>query len=268
MRKCMLGLGGLLAGFCIAGVTRADLVGGAYTTDANVASWDGSPSYVSIPNASLSGASTGQGQPSAGSGATYTCLSEIVTPTSSFKLGGISIMGSLGDTTANPIKMHLYTLSSSGGTNFFSSSDAFYFPGTDLLANGTGNGLLISAGGSGTGEKQVIFNLSNGPTTNDQPTLNAGTSYALEFWVPVAASNALTFYRNGGSPPDSGGQMMGSHSATDFSTSRNTIAALGLAGGSPRTGAVALYAAAVPEPTSLAVLGVAATCLVGRRRKV
>src|SRR5262249_26331170 len=154
-----------------------------------------------------------------------------------------------GDTTANPVKLHLYTISSSGGTNFFSSSDAFYFPGTDLLGNGSGAGLNITAGGSGSGgAKQISFNLSNGPNSNDNPTLTAGTSYAVEFWVPTALTNGFIWDRNAGSPADPGGQLMGAHNPTDFSTSRNTIAALGLAGGAPRIGAVALYA--VPEPAS------------------
>src|SRR5947208_3617914 len=143
MRNCItLALAAFCAGSALrVAVVRADLVGGSYTSDPNVASWNGSPVYTSIPSASLTGASTAQGQPSANAGAAFTCLSEVVTPTSTFKLGAISIIGSFGDTTVNPVKLHLYPLSSSGGTNLASSSDAFYFPGTDLLANGSGAGL-------------------------------------------------------------------------------------------------------------------------------
>jgi hypothetical protein len=241
----------------------ADLVGGGYTTDTNLASWNGSPAYVSIPNASLSGASVAQGVPGPAGGATYTMLSEVVTPTTTFQLGAVSIIGSFGDTTANPVKLHLYSIGQSGGANFFSSSDAFYFAGTDLLANGTGAGLNIAAGGSGSGTRQIRLDLSNGPSSNDQPTLTAGTSYAVEFWVPANATTSFFWDRNGGSPADPGGQMFAKNNATDFGTSRNTIAAAGLAGGSPRIAAVALYP--VPEPGSLGLICIGAAAFVACR---
>jgi uncharacterized protein (TIGR03382 family) len=60
--------------------------------------------------------------------------------------------------------------------------------------------------------------------------------------------------------------MFAKTNAQDFSTSRNTIAAVGLAGGSPRTAAIALYA--VPEPGTItaAAIGLGALSLFRRRR--
>jgi hypothetical protein len=84
------------------------------------------------------------------------------------------------------------------------------------------------------------FNLNNG-VTNDQVTLTAGTSYAIEFWnrVPTFDANAFTWMRS--SNPDPGGQAFAKKDTDDVRTSRNTIAANRLAGGSPRTFALALY---------------------------
>jgi hypothetical protein len=97
--------------------------------------------------------------------------------------------------------------------------------------------------------------------------LTAGHTYALEFWTPTSGANAGNFnwFRGGAVATD--GQMMGTHNATDFSTSRNTIASLGLAGAAPRTASLAVFGSPVPEPSSLALLGMSAAALVIFRRR-
>jgi hypothetical protein len=64
------------------------------------------------------------------------------------------------------------------------------------------------------------------------------------------ANSPMVWGRIGNSPADPGGQMFGGRDSLPGS-SRNTITALGLAGGAPRIADVALYAAVPEPPTSL-----------------
>jgi hypothetical protein len=138
---------------------------------------------------------------------------------------------------------------------------AFYFPGTDLFGNGSGLSFTVVP----AGESQWIFSLSNG-STSDLINLTAGNTYALELWTPLAVGqNNVQWYRGGVVATD--GQMMGARDAAG-TESRNTIAALGLAGGAPRTASLALYA--VPEPSTMALAGLSALasmCVLRRNRK-
>jgi hypothetical protein len=114
-----------------------------------------------------------------------------------------------------------------------------------------------------TGEKQYVFSLDN-DTTSDQVSLTASHVYALEIWTPVAyGQNGFQWYRGAAIATD--GQMMGSTNAVS-SYSRNTLAALGLAGGAPRTASLALYAVTVPEPATMALVGLGAFGLLALRK--
>ena len=216
MKKCVLAAIALCPAF--GGLAYGDLL--PYTTDTNLTSFDGAPSYQTSV--------TGQTPQQATVTGSFADLSETFTPSTTFTLGSVSILGSLANTNATPVIMRVVTIGTSGGTAFNSSSDAFYFPGSELL--GGGSGLNITGGGSGGTTKQINFPLTNG-TTNDRITLTGGTQYALEFYMPSAAVTELTWQRTSNADP--GGQGFGSHDATNGSVSRNTLAAQGYAGGAP-----------------------------------
>lgn len=247
--------GGVLAVAALCGTARADL---SFGTSATVSSYlapagAGALQYTSVAATS---ATVAQGQPSLNSGAPGTVLSETFTPSSSFTLGGISLLAASG--SGNVLSLHLYDVT---GVDKQGSS-AFYFPGTDLFGGGSGLSFTIPA----NGQLQYQFSLSNGGTS-DQIALTAGNTYALEVWTPAAlGSSGFVWYRGAAVATD--GQMMGSRDLT-ASVSRNTIAALGLAGGAPRTASLALYAATVvPEPTAMALIGMGTLAIsLARRRK-
>jgi hypothetical protein len=230
----------LVAGLLVALVmpSRADL---SFSTSTTVSSWLGAPFYTSV---AASSATVAQGNPSLGSGAAAFALSETFTPVSSVILGQINILGGVS-AAGTTLSLHLYDVT---GVDKQGSS-AFYFPGTDLFGGGSGLSFTVTP----TGQQQYIFSLSNGSTL-DQVSLTGGNTYALEIWTPAAVGqNNFQWYRGGVVATD--GQMMGSHDALT-SVSRNTIAALGLAGGAPRTGSLAL--SVVPEPSSFALMGLGA----------
>jgi hypothetical protein len=237
-----------LAAFC--GTAVADLTISNSTT---ITSWNQvngqNPFYVSLPSANMTGF-TPQGQPSAASGATYTVLSETFTITNgagslaigntNYVLKGVAIVG--GNQPVNS-SIHLYdvttTLTSNNGTPLQGSGATYDFvTNGDLL--GAGNGLSLSNTLATT--DQVLYNLTSGPNSQDQVVLGAGHTYSFEIWTPAGG---FVWSRN--SVADPGGQGMGSHDAT-LSVARLTIASLGLAGGAPRTFALALYG----SPTSAA----------------
>jgi hypothetical protein len=262
-------------------VASADLVGGTYTPlTLSSTTWPGSPVLTSLANGSaLSSATTAQGFPVQDGSASGTILSEVITPASTFTLGSVVIpAGGAAPFASGIMSLHIYPLTFTSGSPFASASSSVYNVGTDLL--GGGSGLPFSSNGL-SGGAFLAFNVNNG-VTSDQVTLNGGTMYAVEFWDNTNQTSytqfPITWFRNGGVPADPGGQMFGSKniinnpSASDTTTGlRGTIAQMGLAGSSPRIGAIALYSSSnpvpVPEPVSAGVIAMAAGGLMLRRRR-
>lgn len=219
-----------------------------FSSSTTISSWAASPTYTSLANSSLGGASTGQGDPAISG--SYGVMAETFTPSSSFTLGSFDILTAVN--TADTYEINLYDLGPAG-TVSVSSSSATYTPGTDLFSVNT---VALS---TTSGEVQGEFTLP----VADQVTLSANEEYALEIWTPTAdGQNGILWYR--GSTADPGGQMFSDTNSADL---RATLAGNGQAGGAPRTGALALYSvASVPEPSSLALIGGALALVTLARR--
>ena len=233
---------------------NAALVGGTYTNGGTATTtWPATATCANCTNSPIryqSGANptsgltnqgfTGEDPLNPGSGAV---LSEIVTPTTSFKLDTISIIAGGAAPTPTGMSLHLYTIGShtSVFSDFVTAGSAFYFADTDLLGGGNGFSFGVNGIPAVTGRGTIInFTLDNNGTS-DLVTLNAGTSYAVELWNRTSpyVQNTFTWVRN--SVADPNGQAFAKNSSVDFSTSRNTLAANGVAGGAPRTFQLALY---------------------------
>jgi hypothetical protein len=225
---------------------RADLISAFTTTTSSYVSPGAGLTlfYASTP---ASSATVTQGQPSASGTAAYTVLSETFTPSANETLGGFNILET--GAPGIPIGVHLYdvTTSITPGTVGTQGNGTYPAAQTDLFGGGAG----LSYNSFNGGTVQGLFMLSNG-TSNDQVPLISGHIYALEFWTPTSGGTAQNFnwLRAGAVATD--GQMMGNHDATQ---SRQTLFGLSLAGGTPRTASLALYSVAVPEPSSLALIG-------------
>jgi hypothetical protein len=262
-----------LAAFC--GSVRADI---STVVTSTTLAWPSGPNPIFYSATPLSGLSS-QGPPGAATGAAAESLSETFTLTNSAGVGaggpgpgsgsnyvltGIGLVIGGYDSSTN-CTVHIYdvttNLVSNNGSKLNGSgasyNNATPSPEGDLLGEGAGLPFINAAH---SGAEQVIYlGLQNGPTTyGDQVVLAASHTYAVEVSVPTG-SGAFTWYRN--STADSGGQGMGSTSAPNPGATRLTLTSLGLAGGAPRTFALALYGTAT---TNLTPSGNGSTNIVGK----
>jgi len=262
----------LLVGMIWSASAGADVV---FSTSSTLTSWDttnGTPAYTSVATpATATVAQNNNGVTSPG--ATNYALVETFTPSSSYTLAALAISATSG-TPGPAMSMHLFDITSTTGTGI--GSGANYSVATSSLTDLFGNGVGLSFTQTPGGQMQDIFTLSNG-STNDLVPLTAGHTYALEMWVPYS-NNVFTWTRAGAVATD--GQMMFSADPNNVGTgpissnpgnyphedSRITITSAGFAGGAPRTAALALYAA-VPEPASWLLIGLAAPALVWAARR-
>jgi len=229
--------GGVATMLVLCGVAQAQIT---FTSGGSLTAWNGTPVYTSLANSALSGASTGQGaQTITGS---YGVLAEMFTPSSSFTLGSFNILLGVNNISTAGYQVNLFNLGSAG-TVSVSSSSATYTPSTTVFSD------TVTFAGTSGGEVQGSFSLP----VADQVVLAANEEYALEICAPSADGSAgITWYR--ASTADPGGQMF-SGADSSLTAQRETLAAAGQAGGAPRTGSLALYPVATPEPSSLALVG-------------
>jgi hypothetical protein len=233
-----------------------------FSSGGSLTAWNGAPVYTSIANSGLSGASTGQGDPSlTGS---YGLMGETFTTGSAFTLASFSVLLQINNITAPAYTVNLYNLGPAG-TVSVSSSTATYNPYTaspSSISLAFSDTVTFAATSS---EVQGTFSLAGA----DQVALSANEEYALEILTPSAdGQNGLLWFR--GSSVDPGGQMFSNGDGLNSAGNgvRDTLAGSGQAGGAPRTGALALYGvAAVPEPASLALAGLGGLSMLFLRRR-
>jgi len=259
-KKTLKILCGAVALAVLGGVAQAQIT---FSSGGSLTAWNGTPTYVSLANSALSGASTGQGD--ATITGTYGLMAETFTPSSSFTLGSFNILLGVNNITAPTYTINLYDLGPAGTVSVSSSSASYnpYAASPASIALDFSDTVTFAAT-SGT-EVQGTFTLP----IADQVALNANEEYALEILSPTADGSAgVTWYR--ASTADPGGQMFSSGDGLNSAGNgvRNTLAGNGQAGGAPRTGALALYSESVPEPGSLALLGLSslASILFLRRK--
>jgi hypothetical protein len=283
LHKGLLSVAAVLLGLAASRRSYADLLttsGDDYSTSSSSGAWPTNPAphpssvqeYDSLtPSGAPSSATTAQAMPtvSTSPGASgYCVLAETINPTTTFTLTDIDIVASGGGGATDDMILRLFPLTSE--PNGQSGSSAYNLSNessTDLL--GGGSGLAFTFNGF-SGQKVVDFSLTTAPngqtagddTVNDQITLTAGNSYALEFWN---AQNSTFYWGRTGANASADGELFGATDA-NVTVTRTTTANLGLTSG-PRPGAVELYGV-VPEPASLFALAIAAAMGLLRGRRV
>jgi hypothetical protein len=241
--------GGIAASAAFLGTAQAQIT--FANSGGTLSSWLGTPNYsTSLSGLSVQGDATITG--------TYGLMAETFTPSSGFTIGSFSFIMSV-NSTAPTYYVNLLDLGAAGSVSV-SAGAATYGPTTGDVGTTLFND-TVSFSGIASGEIQGTFTLPSA----DQVALSSGEEYALEIWTPSANGAAgVTIYR--GSVADAGGQMFSGADAV--AGARLTLVGNGQAGGAPRTGAMALYAAPVPEPASIALFGLGGLAsLVALRRK-
>jgi hypothetical protein len=199
-------------------------------------------------------------------------VAQTITPSSTFTLGRIDVL--LSGSRLSDISLHIFAPVQAGGTN----TDGFVTPGASAVD------LLNPTNDASTEQKFTVFGgagqyfVSLALDGAQQVTLQAGTKYDIEFWSD-GARNALDYPPNPftSDSPQVWFQQTAAGAGTfaGGNTYQNKNGSAGYAGignfrgndgNTGRDIAIALYA--VPEPSSLAVVGVAAAAgLLSRRRR-
>src|SRR5664280_1846224 len=231
--------------------TRADLVGGTYSTGTpSPTSWDQvdglNPFWTSVTNKNPGSAFVALQMPppniSSPGGKWYPVSETIFAPAQRYNLTAISLLLG-GSAPATNLQLHLFDVTASirsvDTSSITNGAGAFYTTGRDLLGNG--NGLTFTNSGLPSKTNQCIFKLCNGPIANDGGiVIGNGHIYALEVWASSDAPNTLNWCRTSANVSDCGttgqGFMAGSESAN-----RVKITASGNASGAPRNFLMALY---------------------------
>lgn len=187
-------------------------------------------------------------------------LTQTFTVTSGFQLDRITILG--GGRAGGTLTLSIYPLANAfeGGQDadgYVNTSFA-----TDLLGGGAG-ATAVAFGNGGT--NLTTFNF----TGTDEVTLAPGR-YAFDVKINGDATSSFSWIRSNQSEYTGGniyqGAIEGGFNGTPPANGRGQRNAVG---GSPqRDGLFAMYAVApIPEPTSLAAIGLGAMTLVARRRR-
>ncbi len=201
----------------------------------------------------------------ASAGVANNIFAQTFTPTSTFQLGALTIYAAGGP--VNGVSLHLFqvTFLPGGLPGGWATTGGF-----NVLQNCNTND-LFNPGNTGTG---LTFNYAGVPTQNylefslsgtEQVILQAGVSYAFEFWAPSSTVANSMFWRRGGDFYANGNIYGANAAGAGYANAQLGVSMNNVAGG-VRDGALALYAV-VPEPSSLALLGVGGLMVVNHLRR-